>query len=570
MKSGRINKIFKKNILLISVFVLIFSLVSGGIYISRSTIEHSEKISMLEIEEMSKSETAFNQMFLQMAESANYLSTINFCIDTDKFINNWSQIYTVQKQMDMMIATFTAIEGIKVVDRITGYSLDVGNAKTVPTLGKHYTTISNVKLFQNTNPELPELFMVLEKTEGIYSCNSVYIAISSEYLLEYILQNNSEKREEYIIDKNGNILIASDVSDINRSIYELYDFKDNLFDGDISLEKINGEQKYIQSHEMKQHGFYIVSIADADIYSEYTRTNNINVMLLIGLLAICAVIIVFLIFKVTYQPIKEILYQVGDMAFIESKSLSEVQYISHNLRQLKSHNNELSDLVDEKVEELTIQHIGALQAQICPHFTYNTLDAINWIAYRTLKKRDNDISKVITNMSLLYKSSMNINEIFRTVKEEIEFSDCYLEILYIRMRDVFTVTWDVDESLYDYSILKLSIQPLIENVANHAIGEGHEKVNISISIKEFGEYIKVTISDNGIGIKEEELRRIRANINDFSGSSSNLGLKNVNERLQLLYGEEAALNMTSVYGEGTVCTFMYPKTEKNIQKTDAE
>lgn len=561
MKSGRINKIFKKNILLISVFVLIFSLVSGGIYISRNSIEHSEKISMLEIEEMSKSETVFNQLFLQMSQSANYLSTINFCIDTENFLNNSSQIYTVQKQMEMMLTTFAAIEGIKVVDRITGYSINVGNARTLPTLGKHYTTINRAKLYQNTDPQLAELFMVLEKTEGIYSCNSVYIAISSEYLLEYILQSNSEKRSEYIIDKKGDILIANDVSDINKSIYDLYDFKDSLFDKDISLEKINGEQKYIQAHEMKQHGFYIVSITDADIYSEYTRANNINVMLLIGLLVICSVIIICLIFKVTYQPIKEILSQVGDMAFIENRSLSEVQYINHNLKQLKSHNSELSDIVDEKIEELTIQHIGALQAQICPHFTYNTLDAINWIAYRTLKDRNNDISKVISNMSLLYRSSMNINEIFRTVKEEMEFTDCYLEILYIRMRNVFTVKWDVDKSLYEHSILKLSIQPLIENVANHAIGEGHEKIDISISIKEMGEHIKVTVSDNGVGINEDELKRIRQNINDFSGGSSNLGLKNVNERLQLLYGEESSLNMASIYGEGTVCSFIYPKTD---------
>ena len=165
-------------------------------------------------------------------------------------------------------------------------------------------------------------------------------------------------------------------------------------------------------------------------------------------------------------------------------------------------------------------------------------------------------------MSVLYKSTLNINEIFRTIREEIEFTECYLEILLIRRPNTFFVEWDIDEDIKDYSILKLSIQPLIENISNHAVGEGHEKINIKISIKNFGELIRVIVSDNGVGIPPEKLAEIRRGISDFATSGKNLGIRNVNERLQLLYGEEYGINISSIVDKGTTCTFIFPKVLK--------
>ena len=285
-------------------------------------------------------------------------------------------------------------------------------------------------------------------------------------------------------------------------------------------------------------------------------------VLLVILLATSSIIVIVLIMRTTYRPIKDILNHVGSMALLENKSLSEVQYINQNFKKLQTHNDELYELVDEKMRELTNQHIAALQAQISPHFVYNTLDAVNWIAYRLLHDRENDISKAIKNMSLLFKSGMNISELFRSVSEEIEFVGIYLEILYIRMKDVFTVTWDVDADLYDCRILKLSIQPLVENVAEHAVDEDHSKVNIVISIKNVNHCIQVTVTDDGAGIPPDELLSIRDSINDFSNDIHHVGLKNLNERLQLLYGEESAIQIESVYQKGTTCSFLYPKIMK--------
>ena len=123
---------------------------------------------------------------------------------------------------------------------------------------------------------------------------------------------------------------------------------------------------------------------------------------------------------------------------------------------------------------------------------------------------------------------------------------------------------NVDESLLDYSILKLSIQPLIENISLHAVDDAHPKVKINISIQPAGDdRIKVIVSDDGAGIEQQKLHDIRSNINNFFDKEHNIGLKNVNERLQLVYGEDSQLYISSISGNGTVCTFTCSKFKKS-------
>lgn len=559
--SKRFRKIFRTNMLYISVFVLIFCFVAASLFIVFSSSVQKERINMFEMDESGKTESSLMRVLTHISSSCVFFSTQNFYIDAENPENDYLQIYAIQKQMQTLCATFSAVESIRIVDRITGFTISYGANFSVEQ-GRLYSTIGNVGIYENLNGTSPNIYMYTSAEEGQYAGNTVYIGINAEYLAENILFNKSEEREEYITDKNGNIIVSSNVLQINKNLADIYGENIKLKDGESYAKKIGGTKKILTSKKVENFDFYIFSVTENSIYRSLEKESVFTILIIIGMLAAASIFIVFMILKITYRPVEEILSQVGDMAHLDKNSMSEVQFINQNFKKLKSSNSELSDIIDEKVEELTNQHIAALQAQICPHFTYNTLDAINWIAYRTLKDRNNDISKVIRNMSVLYKSTLNINEIFRTIREEIEFTKCYIEILLIRRPNTFFIEWDVDDNLNDYKILKLSIQPLIENISNHAVGEGHEKIHIKISIKNFGELIKVTVSDDGVGIPPEKLEQIRRRISDFATDGKNLGIRNVNERLQLLYGEEYGIYISSTVDKGTTCTFIFPKVLK--------
>lgn len=267
-----------------------------------------------------------------------------------------------------------------------------------------------------------------------------------------------------------------------------------------------------------------------------------------------------MIFVRTYKPINDIMSQLGEISIVTPESDDEIQYIKQNLQKYKISNSELAQLVEEKVKELQLQHVAALQSQICPHFTYNTLDAINWIAYRIFEDRNNEISFAVKRMSQIFYSCMDLGGFFRTIKEEIDITRTYIEILKIRIKDAFEVTIDIDPEIEELNILKLSIQPLVENISLHALGDYKTHVNIFIAVKNDGDYIKVIVKDDGVGIDAEKLLQLRHDINDFSDRGErHIGLKNVNERLNLIYGEDSGLDIESVEGEGTECSFRYPK-----------
>ena len=367
---------------------------------------------------------------------------------------------------------------------------------------------------------------------------------------------------EYIIDKNGRVVVANKYRHLGGNISEIYGKKFGYKEGETQKLRLSDGKYFVYAKDYEDFDLMILSVSKTGIYTPWQ--NNIVIISLVAFLAAASIIVAYIIIKTTYRPIEEILGQVGDMAYMEDGAYNEIQYVSERFRRIESSNRELSDIVDEKVDELTKQHIAALQAQICPHFTYNTLDTINWIAFNETGKRNNDISVAVRSLSELFRSSMDINEIFRSVYEEIEFTKLYINIIHIRRKNVFDIEWDVDEELLDYSILKLSIQPLIENISLHAVDDEHRRVKINISIKAAGsDRIKVVVADDGAGIDPQKLHDIRSNINNFFDKENNIGLKNVNERLQLVYGEDSQLYISSQSGKGTVCTFTCSKFKKS-------
>ena len=217
----------------------------------------------------------------------------------------------------------------------------------------------------------------------------------------------------------------------------------------------------------------------------------------------------------------------------------------------------IEEQVKKEQKQLRKAEFEVLQAQINPHFLYNTLDAIVWSAEAGNQRQ---VVKMVGSLSDFFRSSLNKGKEVVTIKEEIQHVRSYLEIQQIRYQDILTYEINVQEELYPYHIPKITIQPIIENALYHGIKNKRGGGKITVSDNLYEDKFEIIVSDNGMGMEEDRLKAVRSSLSHEKPEHSAIyGMYNVNERIKLEFGEEYGLSVESKYGEGTVVTITLPK-----------
>ena len=221
--------------------------------------------------------------------------------------------------------------------------------------------------------------------------------------------------------------------------------------------------------------------------------------------------------------------------------------------------NSMSKRLDETVNEVYQSKIKekeyemrALQAQINPHFLYNSLSMINW---KALEADQEDISHITLALSTFYRTALNKGKNILLVKDEIANIKSYLDIQLAMHDNSFDVVYDIDDSILKYETLNLILQPLLENAIGHGIDVKTDgRGEIRIEGKENGDFLDFTVSDNGVGMTKTQAAMI------LSKSSNGYGVSNVNERIKLYYGEQYAVKIDSTPGVGTKVMLHFTNT----------
>lgn len=247
---------------------------------------------------------------------------------------------------------------------------------------------------------------------------------------------------------------------------------------------------------------------------------------------------------------------------LPSRVNDEYSFILQNVIKTFIEQSYLKVQLSEKKYRLKTMEFVALQSQINPHFLFNTLKTIFWKSI-SLTGDQNEVSNMIENLSNILHYSLGNYEKTVTLADEIKSAQSYIEIQKVRYKDKFRVIWQYDDTLTKYSVLKLLLQPLIENCIYHGIKEKEGFSYIKIKMTLVKSNIRITIIDNGLGITPDTLSEIRKKLNEDGEYTEHIGLSNTNKRLKLAYGDEYGIVIRSKYGLGTVIYITIPVSEKD-------
>ncbi|MCL6547651.1 MAG: sensor histidine kinase, partial [Alicyclobacillus sp.] len=217
----------------------------------------------------------------------------------------------------------------------------------------------------------------------------------------------------------------------------------------------------------------------------------------------------------------------------------------------------LFNQVEEEGRRKRQAELAALQAQINPHFLYNTLNGVRWLVL--MGEEPARVGQVITSLVKLLQNTLGKDEEFHPLAEEIELVKSYLTIQEMRYRDKFKVEYALDAEVMKAPIPRLILQPLVENAIFHGIEPGKRPGTIRIAACKDTGRLRIEVSDDGVGIPSEILSNLFTGDQKPRKSFSGIGLRNVHERIQLLYGNEYGLRVESERGHGTRIIMLLPE-----------
>lgn len=566
----------KYSVSLFSVIIILISIVSFFIMIVTSYVFTSTYNKML----MDTAVTNSEQVSTQVAQTMNrYYDDLK---DTLEIISN--QISTsktneeAKSNMDSMIKMRSDIASIVVYDNtgnILEYSADgkVLKKNIENNLSFDKQLFSADQEFYMTNPHVENMFLdefswvvtIAEKRVNSSYGNEVIVSMDMKFssMASYVGKVG--------IGKHGYCFV------INNSGAIIYHPQQQLIFSQVKSENISGISDFSDGSHIKDGKIYALTTLNDGLWKivgvSYTQ-ELVNakfqealvfasVIVLSGIFVVIFVSVLFL--RVITRPIenlvnamKEFETNAKQFEYDPMHSVKEINSLSESFHHMVFRVQELMNKVENEEIILRKTELKALQAQINPHFLYNTLESIQWMCEQ---EKTPEAVKMVGALAQLFRISINRGNEFVTIEKEIQHAESYLLIQSFRYKNQFKYYLNIDESVTGYLCNKITLQPFIENAICHGISSMIDEGEIVITVGSCGDDIVMTVADNGLGMSSETRERILKK--DLSHSDG-IGVKNVNDRLKIYFGEQYGVKISSVLDEGTVITIRFPKiTEAN-------
>lgn len=390
---------------------------------------------------------------------------------------------------------------------------------------KIYFDMVNFDIFENSEQKIMSYFIrVYDTNDYDRVIGYVMVDVKLDYL-QHIILNNSSSSLGYtmILDENSNILFSNNEENkIGNSIITNED----------SLKEIKVNSR-IYSKQIERYNWKVVLDISSDYIQIELQKMNIRVLIIISITILLTILLARILSKIIFKPILELTnlmnnYKSNTINLKNQTGIVEIDFLFEAFQNMNEKVIKLlNDVKNEERRKRTIE-LNALQSQINPHFLYNTLDSVNWLA---LSNGNKDISDMVVKLSKLLRLSLNKGFEFYTFEQEIEHVMAYLDIQEYRYSNKFKVILMIKDDVKKAIVPKLILQPIVENSLIHGFNEIEYQGEITINACNKQGILVINIIDNGVGCEFPSL-------DGLASFKNGCGLRNIDERIKLYFGKD--------------------------------
>lgn len=422
-------------------------------------------------------------------------------------------------------------------------------------------TYGNVRFVTTPpDPDQPPMFTLARKL-NVSDINSPYGILTLNVLesdIFRLMEKETADKTVLIVNERGIIMSARDKSMLSKPLGDY--LQDELPEGGQGrFDSTYKDEKMLVVYNTTKYGWKSVSLVP---YSSFLSKANETAKRILTFALVSLGVMAVLIYvtarlftiRVEYlvKMVRRIEREEFELVDIRSLGRDEIGQLGNVLRKMTQRLNSLiSDVYKKEIDKREAE-MNVLQAQINPHFLYNTLASISSLAIR---HSDDRIHKMVTDLAKFYRISLNKGKSKVSLSEELQLTRYYISIQQIRFADLLRVHYQIDESVLPCPVVKLTLQPFVENCINHAIWDDQQGINIVIKAFREGPDIVLQVIDDGMGIP----RLSKSGLLPESGDLlTGYGIRNVDNRIKLMFGDSYGVSVFSRLGIGTAVTIRIP------------
>lgn len=505
----------------------------------------------------------------QIFNAANYNIVQEFDISSEKFAEQFSLLYEVNSDKIESLALYgnegrlIASEPVAVEKEnidVTGQDWYKNAESAIENV--HFSVPHIQNLYEDGLYRyhwVVSLSRYVDINDGEIPGSGVLLVDMKYSVIEDVLKQINDSSEGiyyYMISRDGQMIYHPRKTEMARGLFEENSLKASGYEEGTYEITTDGHKESVVVGNIAYTGWKLIGVVPESVQT--ARINNFRYYIFTTIMVLMMMLLEGnrLISRKISKPIRKLdesvkTYEAGGKPDIYIGGSSEIRHLGYSVQRSYERIETLMEEIIRQQNERRKSELDALQSQINPHFLYNTLSMMNWMAIRSNQM---EISKVTLALSTFYRTALSKGEDVVTVENCIQNMQAYLEIQLTMHDNNFTVDWDIDPTIKNEKMPKLLLQPVVENAIEHGIDEKEDgDKKLFLSFRGNGDDVEITVRDNGMGMPQEKAETL------VTYQAKGYGLKNVNDRIRLLYGEKYGIQIFSAPDEGTTVVMRFPK-----------
>ena len=526
----------------------------------------------------------------QISDAANYNIVQEYDISSQEFTRQFSMLYETNVDKIQSLALYgydgmliesepvaTVKDNVKVAEQ-KWYQDARSEIENI-----HFSTPHVQNLFDDGTfryHRVVSLSRSVDINDGSTSGSGVLLVDMKYSVLEDMLERINETSSGiyyYLCSRDGEIIYHPRWTEINRGLFKEKNNKAASYEDGIYEMKTDEQKENIVVGSVAYTGWKLIGVVPESV--QETSINKFRYYIITTILILVMMLLQvnrFISRKIS-RPIRELdesvkAYEAGAMPDIYIGGSAEIRHLGYSVQKSYEQIEALMKEIIQQQTERRKSELDALQSQINPHFLYNTLESITWMIEA---QRNKEAVVMISELAKLLRVSLSRGKTIISIGDELQHSRSYMNIQRVRYKERFKVEFLIDEEIKNYCIVKLVIQPLLENAIYYGVGNMDEDDDGQILIRgeKKGEDIYISIEDNGMGMPEDIRSNILTDNSKVPKHGSGVGVINVHSRISLMFGPEYGLEVYSELDEGTKVVIHIPAipyTKENAEQLEKQ